>query len=292
MAVRRHKAGRVRSAYFTATVSVSLVLFLLGTAGYFLLQMERGMNRVLEGARVSVILKDNLTEAETSALRKSLEARPEVSDVRYVDKKSAAEEFKAFTGEDILAFLDENPLPASFELTLSQQEGEIASPEALKGAVEKMSGVEEVIYEKEVMARLSASVYKVRWLMLGFAVALLLISVVLVNNAVSMVLFSRKRLIRTMQLVGATDGFISRPFLLRALSQGMIAAFVAALLLTILIFGAGEFSSDLGFEALELPQLLILYLSLFVMGVAVCFFCTWAAVAKYIRVHNDDLHVS
>ena len=292
MAVRRHKAGRVRSAYFTATVSVSLVLFLLGTAGYFLLHMENGMHRVLEGVRMSVILEEGLTEAQTSAVRKVLEARPEIAEIRYVDKAKAAEEFREFTGEDILAFVDENPLPASFELVLAAPEEGGASPETLGETLKKTAGVSEIVYSKDVLDRLTASVHKIRLLTSGFAAALLLISVVLVNNAVSMVLFSRKRLIRTMQLVGATDGFISRPFLLRALSQGGTAAFVASLLLTLLIFGAGEFSSDLGFAAFDLRILASLYLFLFAAGMAICFLCTWAAVKKYIRVHNDDLHVS
>ena len=291
MAGDEKKIGRrVRNAYLVSTVSIALVLFLLGTVGYLILNARKASDSLRENMTVSVLLKDGLSETETEAQEDRLRRLPQVRDVSYISKEAAAEEFEAYAGSDFRGFLDGNPLPASCEVRLRAESSRPDTVKRLDAEWRTWEGVDDVLYQAAVIEQVTDNIEKFNLVMLIFGGTLLLISLILIHNTIRMAIFAKRFIINTMKLVGATRGFILRPFLAKALMQGIAAALIASALIAGVVYGLNRGVPEAGFILAPEP-LLLLFAGIVGVGVLISLLFTSWAVRKYVRLDTGQISI-
>jgi len=280
---------KLRSSYVTTTISIALVLFLLGIIGLLSLNAQRLSHYVKENIGFTVMVKDNAREAEVKRLEKMLATSPFVKQTVYIDKERAAKELQEELGEDFVEFLGYNPLFSSIEVKLY---AEYAHPDSIAGVeniIMEFPQVKEVLYQKNLIHLVHKNVNKISLVLLVFAVMLLLIAVALINNTIRLSVYSKRFLIRTMQLVGATKTFIRQPFLVTSILHGFIGAVLAIMLLSGLIYATNhELAGVIGLQNLDL--ILVLFGIVIVSGVLITLLSTFFAVNKYLNLSTDDLY--
>lgn len=280
---------KLRSSYFTTTISIALVLFLLGIIGLLMLNVNRLSVYVKENLGFTILLKDNAREAEVKRLEKILNTTDFIKSTEYVDKKQAAEELQAELGEDFVEFLGYNPLLSSIDVKLY---ADYTSPDSI-AKVERIlldfPQVKEVYYQKDLIHLVHKNVRRITFILALFAILLLTIAIALINNTIRLSVYSKRFLIRTMQLVGATKGFIRKPFLASGILNGFLAAVLAIILLSLLVyFTSKELAGVIGFNNIEL--IAVLFGFVIVAGMVITFISTFVSVNKYLRLKTDDLY--
>ncbi|WP_026474264.1 cell division protein FtsX [Alkaliflexus imshenetskii] len=280
---------KLRSSYATTIISISLVLFVLGIIGFIYLNASRLSVYVKENLGFTVLIKDNAREAEVMRLQKILSASPYVRVAEYVNKDQAAELLKEELGEDFVDFLGYNPLLASIEVKLAAAWANPDSMARIEAQIMSFPQVKEVYYQKNLLDAIHENVRKITIVLGLFGVLLLLISVALINNTIRLSVYSRRFLIKTMQLVGATRGFIRKPFLVTSILHGLAGATVAILLLSGLIYMvSSEMEGVVGFANVFL--IAVLFFLVIMLGIAITLVSTFFAVNKYLRLHTDELY--
>ncbi len=284
-------------AYPTGRIlfSLTLALLLIGACALLAMQSKRLVTNVREGNEVRTFLDNDLDSAGRLALKKTLDSQPFVvvaegkPQLRYVSREEAAKEFIAETNEDFTQFLTDNPLHASYRIRLREAYFAEDKLKEVKAALEKLDGVYEVVYPENMVDNINRNITKIYAVMAGFALVLLIIIVVLMNNTIRLALYSQRMLIRSMQLVGATNGFITRPFLARGLGQGLLAGVLAATVLFLLWYVALLNLPEL--NTLTTPlQLLTLAAGLVGLGMIIAVLSTLQAVNRYLGLSLDELY--
>ena len=189
---------KVRNAYIISTVSIALVLFLLGAVGYLILGALNASNRLKENVSVFVMLKDGIPEETSAAVKRQLETNPAIREVKFIPKDQAAADFQAYLGSDFVEFLQTNPLPDSYEVKLDGRSAETGALSALEKQVMSWDGVDEVVYQRNVIEQVTSNINKFNLVLLLFGGALLIISLILLNNTIRVTIFSKRYLIHTM----------------------------------------------------------------------------------------------
>ncbi len=280
---------KLRSSYATTIISISLVLFLLGIIGFLILNAQRLAVHVKENLGFTILIKDNAREAEVKRLQKILSAAPYARLVEYVDKDQAAKILKDELGEDFVEFLGYNPLLSSIEVKLAAQWANPDSMALIEAEVMNFPQVKDVYYQKNLLQAVSENIKKITLVLAMFSGLLLFISMALINNTIRLSVYARRFLIRTMQLVGATRGFIRRPFLLKSVLHGLAGATLAIALLALLIYGIGkELEGVIGFSDILLVG--TLFLIVIIIGILITLISTFFAVNKYLRLKTDQLY--
>lgn len=280
---------KLRSSYATTIISISLVLFLLGIIGFLMLNANRLSVYVKENLGFTVLIKDNSREAEVMRLQKILNAAPYVRVAEYINKDQAADVLREELGEDFVEFLGYNPLLASIEVKLSAAWANPDSMARIESQVMSFPEVKEVYYQKNLLEAINENVRRISIILAAFSGLLLLIAIALINNTIRLSVYSRRFLIRTMQLVGATRGFIRRPFLLKSILHGLAGATIAILLLSTVIYGvSNELDGVIGFSNVMMIGVLFAFVVL--VGIVLTLFSTFLAVNKYLRLRTDELY--
>ncbi len=288
-AEERFSKKRLNSSYFTAIISISLVLFMLGILGMILLQAKRVSNYVKENIGFSVILKDQVKEVDIVKFQKSLDAADYVKVTEYIDKETAARELTADLGEDFVDFLGYNPLLASIEVRLN---ADYANPDSLKWIeIELMKNprIKEVFYQRDLVSLVSENIKNISMVIIVFSVLLLIIAIALINNSIRLALYSKRFIIKTMQLVGATPGFIRRPFVLRGILNGIYGAMISISLLIGLLFYLQQKLPEL-FAIQDVEMVASLFGLVLLLGIIITWISTGLAVRKYLRMTTDKLY--
>ncbi len=281
--------NRLRSSYFTSVVSISLVLFLLGLMGLLLLNTQRLSDYVKENIGFSVILRNNIKEVDINRLRKELDATNYVKSTEYIPKERAAREFSQQIGEDFVEFLDYNPLLASIEVKLFADYTNPDSIANIEKNFHEYEQVKEVYYQKNLVSIINNNISRISFYILVFSLLLLIIAVVLINNTIRLSVYSKRFIINTMQLVGATNNFIRRPFIFRSILQGIISAAIAIILLIGIIDTAQKgLSGVISFKEYEI--ITILFLIVITIGIILTSLSAYFAVNKYLRMKADELY--
>ncbi len=280
---------RLRSSYLTLVVSVSLVLFLLGVLGLVLINAKELADYFRENLSFSVMLNDDAKEADIRMLQKDLDGKLYVKSTEYVSKDQAAAKMEEDLGEDFINFLGDNPLPPSIDVYLYANYTSPDSVAKIEKYVLEYPFVKEVYYQESLLFLINENVRKISLFLLIISSFLFLIALTIINNTIRLAIYSRRFIIRTMQLVGATRSFIRRPFLLQSALHGLLAALIAmGLLMGLLYLIEKEFLLMFTFESTDL--LILLGIALIVTGVLINIISTFFSVNRYLSISEDKLY--
>lgn len=280
---------RLRSSYATSIISITLVLFMLGVLGLLILNAQRLSEYVKENIGFSIILKENVKEVDIILLQKSLDAAEYVKSTKYITKEQAAKELQEDLGENFIEFLGYNPLLASIEVHLYADYANPDSINVIEKDFQQYEQIKEVFYQKSLVSLVNENIRKISFIILIFSGLLFLIAIALINNTIRLLVYSKRFIINTMQLVGATRGFIRRPFLYHSVWQGVIAALLAVcMLIGVLYLAQKEFKEIVSFQDIEIIG--SLFLGVLIIGVIINWISTFFAVTKYLRMNVDKLY--
>lgn len=279
---------RIFKSYLTSTISISMILFLIGVLGIVLLNAERLAKYVRENIGFTLVLNDEVSESEIAELEKSLTATDFVKSVEYIDKDTAAEILKVELGEDFTGFLGYNPLSSSIDVKLL---ADYANPEKLVILEQKFleyPQVKEVLFQRDMVNIINENVKKIGIVLIFFSGLLLFIFSALINNTIRISIYSQRFIINTMLLVGATDRFIRVPFVKRSIWFGILGAMAANILLFILMFSyARELTGIVDLEDFKIFGMV--FTGVLLLGILISWSSTYFAVNKFLRLKFDEL---
>jgi cell division transport system permease protein len=285
----RYQKRKLISSYFSVVLSIGLVLFLLGILGVLVLNTKKLADHFKEQITISVFLKDNAKELEVDQLQKSLILAQYTKSATYVSKEEAAEQHSEEIGEDFQEFLGYNPLKNSIDVKLKADFVSTAQIDSIATDLSQKDYVEEVSYDKPLIALLTENVKRISFWILVASAIFCGIAVLLINSSIRLSIYSKRFIIKTMQMVGATKSFIRRPFILTNIKLGMLGA-----LLALLILGGVLVYLDRNFPELNLLQdtgiLVSLFLGVFSLGALISLLSTYFATQRFLNLRTDDLY--
>ena len=280
---------RLRSAWLSTVLSISLVLLLVGTASLLLVNAKGVSDYFKENMQVSVLMKPDISDAVTLEYQVVLDSLPFVRSTEFISKARGTREMEQMLGEGFLDVFEASPIPASIDVTLHAGYVTPDSLDIVKSAIMASPLVDEVNYQQSLIETLNANLQKIS-LILGIFIALLLfISFVLINNTVRLNVFARRFTIHTMKLVGATRSFIRAPFMAQAVFQGVFSAIIAIILLLAGLFVVRNEFAQL-FEIFSKELLLLVMCIVLVSGVLICSVSTFFVVNKLVASGKDELY--
>ncbi len=275
--------------YLTTTISIALVLCLIGLECIVLLSAHELMRHVRENVALTIVMSDAATEDETARMGKLLNASPYCHDSRYISREEALQEHIANLGEDPQKFLGYNPLPNAYEVHLNARYAQSDSIAAIETRLTALPFVDKIVYQEDVVRMLDSNIGEASLVLLAIAAALLIIALVLISNTIQLQVYSKRFLINTMRLVGATPWVIKWPFIRRNMRMGVEASVLALLVL------AGAFyycKARLGIMLFPLTWQNISFVIVVVLasGVLITFLASWAATNRYIRMKINKMY--
>lgn len=275
--------------YFTTTISVALVLFLVGLECLILLSAHELMRQVKENVVLSIVLKDDNTADEVERTKRLLTAAPYALDYRFISREEALQEHIANLGEDPSVFLGYNPLTDAFEVRLQAAYAHSDSIAQIEKGLLNMPYVDKVIYQKDIVKVLDNNLSEIALMLLAVAIALLIIALVLISNTIQLQVYSKRFLINTMRLVGATPWVIKWPLIRRNVRMGIEAALLALLMLAATYYYC---QTRLGVTLFPLIWQNIAFISVTVLvtGVLITFLASLAATNRYIRMKISKMY--
>jgi len=285
----RYQRRRLQTAYLTTVISISLVLFLMGLFGLVLLKANRVAEVVKENLKLEIIMKETTREAEILEMKKGLDASEFVKSTRYITSEEAASELQQVLGEDFIGFLGYNPLLSSIEVKVKAQYANNDSLETIVANLSASKLVKEVSYQKSLVNDINDNIERIGMILLGLSFVLLLVAITLINNTIRLSVYSKRFLIRTMQLVGASHSFIRKPFLVKGIVQGLLGALLAVLMLGSSVFFLQPRMPDI-IDYADIDLYLILFGFICIISLMMTFFSTLMAVRKYLLMKIDNLY--
>ena len=280
------------SANVTAVISVALVLLLLGIVAVIGVGANGLSEKIKENIVFDISMKEDATEHQIAALRRDIAAAPFTARMKYVSKEDALEVWREETGEDLMAVLGFNPLTAEIEVHVRSNYSDVASIDRIAaGLKQKYTAIESVTTHRENIEAINRTLTQTALVLGVAAAAMLIISLALINNTVRMTIYSKRFLIHTMKLVGATPGFIRRPIVVSCMINGIIAAFVAVGLLSALLYylGLDSLAGEAVREAVPIEAVGATAAAMVVLGALLCCATAFFAANKYIRLDYDRL---
>ena len=279
---------RIFSSWITSMISITLVLIMLGTLGLVLINAGRLSDYVREKIGFTLVLHDDIREAEVARLQKILTATPYVKSTRYIDKETAAKELTEDLGEDFSEFLGFNPLFASIEVKLYAPYTTSDSLKVIEQKFLEYPQVKEVFYQKNLVSVINQNVRKISLILVVISGLMLFIFVALINNTIRISVYSQRFSINTMQMVGAGNSFIRKPFLQRSLYWGIYGAVMANL---VILTGFYTYKKELTgiVSTSDLFVSALVFALVIALGMLISFLSTWFAVNKFLKMKFDEL---
>ena len=272
-----YQKTRLISSYFSVTLSITLVVFILGVLGILLINSQKIESHFKEQISFTIYINELAKPIQIKQLQKSLKLKKETKNVNYVSKEKAAEIHAESIGEDFIEFLGYNPLLNSIEVRFFS---EYVSPdflEKLKFSLENENYINEIYYDVPLIELLDKNTKKISQGLVATTITLLLIAILLINSSIRISIYSKRLIIKTMQLVGATKNFIIKPFLIKYLILGFYGSFIAILSLSFIIYFVNneypELDLSKNFYEITMVFLIICILSFLITGIS-SFFAT------------------
>ncbi len=281
---------KVRNSYIISTVSIALVLFLLGSVGYLIFNAVRATDMMKENVTIHVMLRNGTSPERIAAIGDTLTRMEAVKEAAFVSKDKAAENFREQIGSDFVEFLQFNPLPDSYEVRLRHEYSDKEYIRAFEKEVSSWSEVDEVVYQRAVVEQIGTNLNKFNLVLLLFGGTLLVIALILLNNTIRLTIYSKRYLINTMKLVGASEWFIMKPFLLRSLLHGVYAWLISVAMFLALVAGLGEGLPEVTFLAESRPVMFVLG-GMLLLGLLISGLFTTFAVDKFVRMNTTKINL-
>ena len=290
---RKKKLGSYPSV--SVIFSITLSLFVIGLFGLLFLHANRLSEIVKENIEIQVFLNKDISQNQKIQVLKTLSSKDYVfkvnddAQISFISKEEAEKQFIEDTGEDFKEFLGENPLRDAYVIKIAPEFQDKAKLKIVKKEIEELSGVFEVVYMENLVDSINKNLAKLGLILLGFAVILMIVVVILINNTIKLALFSQRFLIRSMQLVGAKASFIQKPFLLRSGFNGILSGLLASGILYGLTKYAYSKIEDL-YLLQEVDKVVMLFGGLLLIGALIGLLSTFRAIRKYLRMSLDELY--
>ena len=279
----------VFSSSISVVISLSLVLFIVGTLFLVLINAQKLSNYVKENIGFSVMLEENTSELDCLRFLKEIDANNFSKSATLVSKEQATKELRNELGEDFVDFLGYSPLLSSIDVKLNANYANADSLLKIKNQLQKNTNVFEVYYQEDLVEKINSNVNRITIFLLAFCSLLLVIAFVLINNTIRLSVYSKRFLIRTMRLVGAKNSFIKKPFLINSLYQGLYGAIFAVFML----IGSLQLIQKEAMHILNISDLKVIgtvFLLIFIFGIFISWISTYLSVKKYIKLTEHKLY--
>lgn len=292
-AIEKYNKRGLKTSYVSTIIGISLVLFMIGLVlgGFF--GLENVQKQAKENLQADIFFSPELNDADIKQIEQELKTWSEFNDVVYVSQDRALEEFVGLGEKDeILEILDgEKPIPTNISYKPKAEYATLEGMEDLKNKILKAygNGIDEISYQEDSVKSVNLGFKQFVFLFGAVALLLIVIAVAMINNTIRLALYSKRFSIKTMQLVGATSGYIRRPFLFQAVGIGLMSGLIGMALLMALFYALNNILSSIEITY-ELQTFAILLGSLLFIGVLITFISTWFALNKYLRMKLDDLY--
>lgn len=282
-------AKKTKTIYISTVFGIAMVLLMIGLLGLILVHANNLSRYVKENIVLNIFMDDSAHETDVLQLQKQLDGNPMVKQTAYVSKELAARNLQKDLGEDFVKFLGYNPLSQSLDIYLKADYANNAGIEKFKAELLKNKLVKEVKYQQSLVDQMNANLTSISLIILGFAGIFIILSVALINNTIRLAIYSQRFLIKSMQLVGATKGFIRKPFLLYGVWHGLLGALISIVILIGTLFVANKQIPDL--VILQSPaEFGMVFLGIVILGIFISAFSTFLAVNKFLRLKIYDLY--
>ena len=287
--MKQKKKSAIDIQVVTACISTSLVLLLLGTVTLVVLSAKSLSDHIRENLELSLLLNDNVTEGEVNNIINYAQGKPYAKEVVYISKEDILAEQTASMGIDPTEFLGYNPYTASIEVKLRADYANTDSIIPIKSQLMRYTQIREITYPSELMDNVNDNIRKISAVLLALALALSLISFALINNTIKLTIYSQRFLLHTMKLVGASWGFIRRPFLMRNMSIGIVSGLLANGLIIGGIFLLLRYEPQMS-HLFTLPTMAIVGGSVMLFGLIITILCAYVSINRFLKMKAGDLY--
>ena len=285
----KNRKSFLSTQFITAAISTTLVLVLLGTIVLFVITAQNLSTFVKENINISVLISDEMDSLSIKKMEAALKQSPYAKSVEYISKEDALREEIIAQGIDPTEFIGMNPYTASFEIKINADH---ANPDSINAAVKRLKGnsdVVDVIYSKDLIKSVNDNIRKVSIILLIIAALFTYISFALINNTVRLTIFSKRFIINTMKLVGASWGFIRRPFLAQSFTLGIASAVFADGLIIGGLYWLHNFEPQID-AVIDLKAMIIVTAAVFFFGIIITYLCTLFSLNKYLKMSSNELY--
>ncbi|HSP11092.1 MAG TPA: permease-like cell division protein FtsX [Salegentibacter sp.] len=285
----KYQKRRLISSYFSVVISIALVLFLLGMLGLLVLNTKKVADHFKEQIALTVYFKDSAKEVEIEELKKSLAMADYTKSTNYVSKDDAAEAHSKEIGEDFMDFLGYNPLQNSIDVYMNADYVSAEQVDEIAGELTARNFVDEVVYDKPLISLLNDNVKKISFWVLIASGVFTFIAVLLINSSIRLSVYSKRFIIKTMQMVGATKGFIRRPFIWQSVKLGMIGAVLALIGMAAMLYYLNSSFPELNLAG-DVKILAALFIGVFFTGILITWLSTFFATSRFLNLKTDELY--
>ena len=284
-----YQKRRILNNYFSVVISITVVLFFVGILGLFLLNTKSLASHFKEQIVMTVYLKDSAKDIEITQMQKKIQLNSSTKRIQFKSKEEAAEEYARDIGEDFVEFLGFNPLLNSIDIYFNAAYVNALSLNQTKTEIEISDFVAEVVYDQPLVTLLEKNIERISFVLLISTALFVLIALLLINSSIRLSIYSKRFVIKTMQLVGATKSFIRRPFILSHLSLGIISSFLALTALNFLLWEVNK-----RFPEIEIMQqtseLMVVFGSVLILGISITGVSTFFATQRYLNLKTDAVY--
>ena len=285
----KYQKRRLISSYFSVVISIALVLFLLGNLGLMIINAKKVSDLLKEQISLTIYLNDSAKKVEINQIQKSLELADYTKSITFVSKEEAAELMISETGEDFMDFVGYNPLQNSIDIHLK---ADYVTNDKLNEIASELSDkkfVDDVKFDENLIELMNKNVRKISYWVLIFSIVFTLISVLLINSSIRLAVYSKRFIIKTMQMVGATKSFIRKPFIYKNLQLGLAGAFIANLALCVVFYQLDNYFPELTLSN-AIEKLALLVLAVFGVGFIITWISTFIATQRFLNLKTDQLY--
>ena len=287
MKIKHNSVSYFDMQFVTSSISTTLVLLLLGLVVFFVLGAHNLSVYVKENINFSILISDDMKESDILKLQKKLDKEPFVKATEYISKKQALREQTEAMGTDPQEFLGYNPFTASIEVKLHSDYANSDSIAKIEKKIKKNTNIQEVLYQKDLIDAVNDNIRNISLMLLGLAVILTFISFALINNTIRLTIYSKRFLIHTMKLVGASWSFIRRPFLRRNFWIGVLSAVIADAVLWGAAYWLVSYEPEL-IRVITPDVMLLVSVSVLIFGVLITWLCALLSINKYCLLYTSD----
>ena len=289
MKAKRNSVSYFDMQFITSSISTTLVLLLLGLVVFFVLGAHNLSVYVKENINFSILISDDMKESDILKLQKKLDKEPFVKETEYISKKQALREQTEAMGTDPQEFLGYNPFTAAIEIKLHSDYANSDSIAKIEKKIKRNTNIQEVLYQKDLIDAVNDNIRNISLMLLGLAVILTFISFALINNTIRLTIYSKRFLIHTMKLVGASWSFIRRPFLRRNFWIGVLSAVIADAVLWGAAYWLVSYEPEL-IRVITPEVMLLVSVAVLVFGVLITWLCALLSINKYLRMKASTLY--